>query len=200
MSAIFQTPASLTDTSLSAPLFKTPLARQKAFYAKPYQSFATNFHLGFGDEDTRISVQQSRKTDLFASPPDHAFVLELAVEAVAGTKWISLEGKIDPGALTPTGRLSVLASMKASARAPVHVTLRVFRADGSFADLGLGGLRPGNGAGYIADTVSERLSPLSETLRGGVESAYVLLFFPVEAGLTCSLAMLNLFVTEEPVL
>ena len=198
MTAMFQTPAPLTDRSLTAPLFKIPLARQTKRLVEPYKAFAPNFHMGFGDEAARIAVQQNRKSDVFASPPDHPFVLDLTFEDVGATRWISLEARIDTAALTPTGRLSVLGSVKATQKDPIGVTLRVFRADGSFADLGLGRLQPGLGTSYGADTVSQRLSPLAETLDRGTESAFVLLFFPVAQGQSFSLAMLNLFVTEEP--
>lgn len=181
-------------------IFRIPFSQSTAIYAKPYSSFSEGFHFGFSDLETKISIRQTPRESIFVSPPDHSFVLDIAVENITNTKWITLERKLDRSAFFSGARLTVLISLRSSVLANFHVDLRLHNTSGKKTDLPLGGITLGQVNEYRSETLSLSLSEFPDVTIDDLDFAELIVHFPLEQGLSVTLAMFNVFITRSGVI
>ena len=180
----------------SEELFMIPFAKNEKLYAKAYHPFAGNFECGFSEPETKIAIQQREKEGSWVSPPDHSYVLDVKVEELADSQWISLEGILDVEMLSSRRRLTVFLSLTSSHVDWFTVQLRVHLADGEYQDINVGSFKPSENNGLTRVTLSEILEPLAEVLADNPTSARVMLLAPKIQGLEFSVSMFNIFATD----
>lgn len=180
----------------SQALFKIPFCAGRKQPVEPYRRFAPKFELGFSDPQMQVSVQQRGKSSALVSAPDHAFEFDVEVSGPNDSKWLSLEGGLDTGALFAGAQLTVLLSLKSSLCEQFSLVLRILRPDGSFEDMTVGALTPQTEDDYSRTTLSRPLDPLAAILKEEGTTARLILFAPHGRAIRFSLSMFNVFITK----
>lgn len=181
----------------SSEVFLAPFFEADTIYAEPYTPFAKDLFIGLSDPNAKIAVRQRPKENVFISPPDHSFVLDVTVKEVANTEWITLERELDGKDFFPGARLTALVALRSSSSADFNLQLRLRKKSGGFHDLPMGSITPEQGDTFNSQTLSVGLGDAFDALADDFESAVLILFVPVEEGLRLSLSMLNVLITPD---